>query len=125
MAQDELLRDHPTHRHTDDVYTRQLEHVEELSRVVRHLVDAVRAGRLTAAADAAVVEDDGVIARGECGELKHPGARVRGQAHDQQQRLPIAMLFEIEVDVVRAVLMVTRNGRVICQAVVASTQWAS
>ena len=98
VLQGQLLRDHPAHRHADDVRAGDPERVEQADGVVGHLVDGVRAGRLGAPADAAVVEDDRAVVPREVGHLEHPRRGIRGEAHDEEERISAALLVVVEVD---------------------------
>ena len=94
----QLLRDHAAHRDAEDVRSRDAERVEQAGRVVRHLVDGVGPGGLRAPPDAAVVEGDRPVARGEVGDLEHPRRRVGGEAHDEEERIAAPVLLVVQLD---------------------------
>ena len=56
---------------------------------------------LRAAPDAAVVEDDRAVVLGELRHLEHPGRRVGGEPHDQQQRIAAAVLLVVQLESIR------------------------
>ncbi len=73
--------------------------VEQARGIVGHAADGVGPGRLRAPPGAAVIEHDRAIAFRERRELEHPGHRVGGEAHDQQQRVTTAVLFVVQLDI--------------------------
>ncbi len=91
-----LLGDRAAHRVAQQVERLDVQRVGQRERVLRHVADLVVAVRDRRLAHVAVVEDHRAVALGERVHLQRPRQRVRGEPHDADQGLPVAVLLVVE-----------------------------
>ena len=101
VADGQLLRDHSAHAQPEDVRAPEAARVHHRDRVVGERAHVVRAGRLVAAPDAAVVVDADAMRAREHRRLELPELERPAEAHDEQQRIAVvAVALVVEVDAV-------------------------
>ncbi len=102
MPQRDLLGDHAAHRDAAHVRTGDAEHVHEPHGVVGHHRRGVGSVGRVRLADAAIVEGDHAVLRGEGGDLQAPREVIAAEAHDEHERVAGARLDVKHLDVADA-----------------------
>ena len=107
MVDRQDLSDRAAGGEAHDVRARNLQRVHEAEHVVGHLLHRVAHHRPVALAGAAMVVDDGAVARRERRQVGRPEGADAAETRDQQHRLAGAVGFVGEADAVEA-----RDGHV-------------
>src|SRR5207253_1828886 len=100
MTQRELLCDRAAHGDPDNAYGSEIERLEQAGVVIGHLAGGVGAGRRARSPDTPVVDGNAAIALLVRGDMRLPGRAVGTKAHEQKQRLAVAMFGVGELDAV-------------------------
>ena len=82
----ELLRDHASHRHTDDVGVREPDCVEHASGVARHRRHRRPSLGRVALADSEVIVEDHPVRRREAVRLRAPDRAAHPETHHEEHR---------------------------------------